>query len=136
MISSSTNDSGVIRASNISSASFGSNVSLGTHQYIYTWFCLWQFFSFVNSNDFVTVAESGIPCGIAFSNSEIRDIYVIPVASGITGKLVLAEKHPFRSRHGVVIAIAPLAGLCVRQYCCDLLLSLAFIVFDDVSLIT
>ncbi|KAK8468260.1 hypothetical protein PHAVU_007G269200 [Phaseolus vulgaris] len=86
MISSSTNDSGVIRASNISSASFGSNVSL----------------------------ESGIPCGIAFSNSEIRDIYVIPVASGITGKLVLAEKHPFRSRHGVVIAIAPLAGLCPK----------------------
>ncbi|XP_040863704.1 protein TRANSPARENT TESTA 9 isoform X6 [Glycine max] len=55
--------------------------------------------------------ESGIPCGIAFSNSEIRDIYVIPVASGIIGKLLLAEKHPFRSRHGVVIAIAPLAGL-------------------------
>ncbi|KAL5124748.1 Protein TRANSPARENT TESTA 9 [Glycine soja] len=83
MISSSTNDSRVIRASDVSSASFGSNVSL----------------------------ESGIPCGIAFSNSEIRDIYVIPVASGIIGKLLLAEKHPFRSRHGVVIAIAPLAGL-------------------------
>lgn len=86
MISSSTNDSGVIRASDVSSASFGSNVSL----------------------------ESGIPCGIAFSNSEIRDIYVIPVASGIAGKLLLAEKHPFRSRHGVVIAIAPLAGLCPK----------------------
>ncbi|QCE05144.1 Uncharacterized protein family FPL [Vigna unguiculata] len=86
MISSSTNDSGVIRTSKISSASFGSNVSL----------------------------ESGLPCGIAFSNSEIRDIYVIPVASGITGKLLLAEKHPFRSRHGVVIAIAPLAGLCPK----------------------
>ncbi|CAJ1967231.1 unnamed protein product [Sphenostylis stenocarpa] len=100
---SSSNDSGVFRASNISSASFGSNVSL----------------------------ESGIPCGIAFSNSEIRDIYVIPVASGIIGKLLLAEKHPFRSRHGVVIAIAPLAGLCVSKYCSDLLLSSAFIVFDD-----
>nr|KYP73830.1 Protein CLEC16A [Cajanus cajan] len=86
MISSSTNDSGVIRASDVSSASFGSNVSL----------------------------ESGMPCGIAFSNSEIRDIYVIPVASGIAGKLLLAEKHPFRSRHGVVIAIAPLAGLCPK----------------------
>lgn len=84
MISSSTNDSGVICASDVSSASFGSNVSL----------------------------ESGIPCEIAFSNSEIRDICVIPVASGISGKLLLAEKHPFRSRHGVVIAIAPLAGLC------------------------
>ncbi|XP_017407029.1 protein TRANSPARENT TESTA 9-like isoform X2 [Vigna angularis] len=86
MISSSTNDSGVIRSSNISSASFGSNVSL----------------------------EYGLPCGISFSNSEIRDIYVIPVASGIVGKLLLAEKHPFRSRHGVVIAIAPLAGLCPK----------------------
>jgi len=59
------------------------------------------------------------------------------VASGIIGKLLLAEKHPFRSRHGVVIAIAPLAGLFVRQYCCDFLLlkSVAFIVFYDVSLI-
>ncbi|KAK7345250.1 hypothetical protein VNO77_15844 [Canavalia gladiata] len=86
MISSSPNDSGAIHVSDVSSASFGSNVSL----------------------------ESGIPCRIAFSNSEIRDVYVIPVASGIIGKLLLAEKHPFRSRHGVVIAIAPLAGLCPR----------------------
>ncbi|XP_027367126.1 protein TRANSPARENT TESTA 9-like isoform X2 [Abrus precatorius] len=86
MIASSTNGCGAICASDVSSASFGSNISL----------------------------ESGIPCGIAFSNSEIRDIYVIPVASGIIGKFLLAEKHPFRSRHGVVIAIAPLAGLCPK----------------------
>ncbi|XP_028185966.1 protein TRANSPARENT TESTA 9-like isoform X3 [Glycine soja] len=86
MISSSTSDSRVIRSSDVSSASFGSNVLL----------------------------ESGIPCGIAFSNSEIRDIYVISVASGIIGKLLLVEKHPFRSGHGVVIAIAPLAGLCPK----------------------
>ncbi|XP_057423572.1 protein TRANSPARENT TESTA 9-like isoform X2 [Lotus japonicus] len=82
-VATSTNDSAAIRASDISSASFGSNVSL----------------------------ESGMPCEIAFSNSEIRDIYVIPVACGMMGKLLLTEKHPFRSRHGVVIAIAPLAGL-------------------------
>ncbi|KAK7278721.1 hypothetical protein RJT34_23757 [Clitoria ternatea] len=85
-ISCTTNDSGAIHASDISSGSFGSNVSLA----------------------------SGIPCSIAFSNSEIRDIYIIPIASGITGKLLLTEKHPFSSRHGVVIAIAPLAGLCPR----------------------
>ncbi|XP_027189779.1 protein TRANSPARENT TESTA 9-like isoform X2 [Cicer arietinum] len=83
---SSTNDSGTNRTSNVSSASFGSNVSL----------------------------ESGMPCGIAFSNSAIRDVYVIPMACGMIGKLLLAEKHPFRSRHGVVIAIAPLAGLCPK----------------------
>ncbi|CAL5207452.1 unnamed protein product [Lathyrus oleraceus] len=82
----STNDSGEIQTSDVSSTSFGSNVSL----------------------------ESGIPCQIAFSNSEIRDVYVIPVAYGMVGKLLLAEKHPFRSRHGVVIAIAPLAGLCPK----------------------
>lgn len=87
-VATSTNDSAAIRASDISSASFGSNVSL----------------------------ESGMPCEIAFSNSEIRDIYVIPVACGMMGKLLLTEKHPFRSRHGVVIAIAPLAGLRVSQY--------------------
>ncbi|WJX11443.1 hypothetical protein P8452_02058 [Trifolium repens] len=85
-IASSTNDSGANRTSDISSASFGSNVSL----------------------------ECGIPCRIAFSNSEIRDVYVIPLAFGMIGKLLLAEKHPFRSRHGVVIAIAPLAGLCPK----------------------
>lgn len=38
---------------------------------------------------------------------------MIPVASGMAGKLLLAEKHPFRSHRGVVIAIAPLAGLSV-----------------------
>ncbi|CAJ2672799.1 unnamed protein product [Trifolium pratense] len=85
-IASSTNDSGANRTSDVSSASFGSNVSL----------------------------ECGIPCRIAFSNSEIRDVYVIPMAYGMIGKLLLAEKHPFRSRHGVVIAIAPLAGLCPK----------------------
>lgn len=67
-------------------------------------------------------AESGMPCGIAFSNSAIRDVYVIPMACGMIGKLLLAEKHPFRSRHGVVIAIAPLAGLCVSQYYLNFLL--------------
>ncbi|WJX17889.1 hypothetical protein P8452_07748 [Trifolium repens] len=85
-IASSTDDSGANRTSDISSASFGSNVSL----------------------------ECGIPCRIAFSNFEIRDVYVIPLAYGMIGKLLLAEKHPFRSRHGVVIAIAPLAGLCPK----------------------
>ncbi|KAI9122362.1 hypothetical protein K1719_007051 [Acacia pycnantha] len=77
------NDSGATHASDVSNASFGSDVSL----------------------------DSGTPCRIAFSNSEIRDIYLIPVASGMAGKLLLAEKHPFRSHRGVVIAIAPLAGL-------------------------
>lgn len=57
----------------------------------------------------------------------MRDIYLIPVARGISGKLILAEKHPFRSQRGVVIAISPLAGLSVSQdvveffffKCCD-----------------
>ncbi|XP_057741493.1 protein TRANSPARENT TESTA 9-like isoform X1 [Arachis stenosperma] len=84
LIAISSNDSGVICSSHVSSASFGSNVSL----------------------------ESGIPCTIAFSNAEIRDVYVVPMVHKNTGKLLLTEKHPFRSRHGVVIAIAPLAGLC------------------------
>lgn len=29
------------------------------------------------------------------------------------GKVLLAEKHPFRSQRGVVLAIGPLAGLSV-----------------------
>ncbi|XP_041027932.1 protein TRANSPARENT TESTA 9-like isoform X1 [Juglans microcarpa x Juglans regia] len=78
-----TADSGRSHTSDISSASFGSDVSLG----------------------------SGIPCSIAFSNAGIRDVYLVPAARGITGKLLLTEKHPFRSQRGVVIAIAPLAGL-------------------------
>ncbi|GLT24903.1 hypothetical protein SLA2020_000650 [Shorea laevis] len=79
-------DSGKAFTADISSASFGSEVPLG----------------------------SGIPCRIAFSNAGIRDIYLIPVARGISGKLILAEKHPFRNQRGVVIAIAPLAGLCPK----------------------
>lgn len=55
-------------------------------------------------------AGSGIPCRIAFSNAGIRDIYLIPVARKTSGKLLLAEKHPFRSHRGTVLAIAPLAG--------------------------
>ncbi|CAK7341991.1 unnamed protein product [Dovyalis caffra] len=76
-------DSAKNLASGLSFASFGSEVSIG----------------------------SGIPCRIAFSNAGIRDIYLIPVARGMSGKLLLVEKHPFRSQRGLVIAIAPLAGL-------------------------
>ncbi|KAI4300574.1 hypothetical protein L6164_033936 [Bauhinia variegata] len=82
MIGSCANDTGKIIASDVSSASFGCDVSL----------------------------ESGIPCRISFSTSEIRDTYLIPAVSGMIGKLLLTEKHPFRSRRGVVIAISPLAG--------------------------
>lgn len=40
---------------------------------------------------------------------------MIPAARGLSGKVILAEKHPFRSQRGVVIAIAPLAGLRVSS---------------------
>jgi hypothetical protein len=88
-----------------------------------TWLCLWQLLFLFNFLRRVTSAECGIPCRIAFSNSEIRDVYVIPLAFGMIGKLLLAEKHLFRSRHGVVIAIAPLAGLCVSRFCLNFLLA-------------
>ncbi|XP_024187954.1 protein TRANSPARENT TESTA 9 isoform X2 [Rosa chinensis] len=81
-LSSAVADSGKTHASDVASASFGSEVPLG----------------------------SGIPCRIAFSNAGIRDIYLIPVARKTSGKLLLAEKHPFRSHRGTVLAIAPLAG--------------------------
>ncbi|XP_048504518.1 protein TRANSPARENT TESTA 9 isoform X3 [Beta vulgaris subsp. vulgaris] len=54
---------------------------------------------------------SGIPCKIAFSKVGIRDIYMLPVAKGASGKLLLLEKHPFRSQTGTVLAVARLAGL-------------------------
>lgn len=38
---------------------------------------------------------------------------MIPVAKGVCGKMLLAEKHPLHSKLGVVIAMAPLAGLTV-----------------------
>lgn len=72
-------------------------------------------YSFALCQSFVLFAGSGFPCRIAFSNAGVRDIYLIPVARGISGKLILAEKHPFRSQRGVVIAIAPLAGLSVSS---------------------
>ncbi|CAI9097619.1 OLC1v1034090C1 [Oldenlandia corymbosa var. corymbosa] len=70
-------------ASDLSLASFGSEVALG----------------------------SGVPCKIAFSGAGPRDIHVIPISREISGKLFLVERHPLHSRKGVVIAIAPLAGL-------------------------
>ncbi|TQD74640.1 hypothetical protein C1H46_039832 [Malus baccata] len=76
-------DSSNTHASNGASASFGSEVALG----------------------------SGISCRISFSKAGIRDIYLIPVAKKTSGKVILAEKHPFRSQRGIVLAIAPLAGL-------------------------
>ncbi|GMI96700.1 green fluorescent seed 9, TRANSPARENT TESTA 9 [Hibiscus trionum] len=79
----SNSDLGKSSSRDTSSASFGSEVSLG----------------------------SGIPCRIAFSYAGVRDVYLVAVACGISGKLILAEKHPFRSQRGVVIAIAPVAGL-------------------------
>ncbi|XP_028119530.1 protein TRANSPARENT TESTA 9-like isoform X2 [Camellia sinensis] len=69
--------------SDLSSASFGSEISL----------------------------VSGIPCKIAFSKVGTRDIYVIPIATGKSGKFLLLEKHPLHFKRGVVIAMAPLAGL-------------------------
>ncbi|XAR69817.1 hypothetical protein NMG60_11001542 [Bertholletia excelsa] len=73
-------------ASDLSSASFGSEIPLG----------------------------SGVPCKISFSDIGIRDIYMIPVASGVSGKLLLVEKHPLYSKRGLVFAVAPLAGLNPR----------------------
>lgn len=70
---------------------------------------------------YLTFVGSGIPCRIAFSYAGVRDIYLVAVAHGISGKLILAEKHPFRSQRGVVIAIAPLAGLSVSQDFADFL---------------
>ncbi|KAF8044246.1 hypothetical protein BT93_A2283 [Corymbia citriodora subsp. variegata] len=79
----STSESWKARSSDHSSANFGAEVTLG----------------------------SAFSCRIAFSNAGIRDIYVMPVSKGKTGKLLLMEKHPFRTQKGVVIAIAPLPGL-------------------------
>ncbi|KAK6942546.1 hypothetical protein RJ641_027923, partial [Dillenia turbinata] len=81
--SSSMSKTGRAQASDLSSATFGSEVPLG----------------------------SGTPCRIAFSKGGMRDIYVIPVSRGISGKLLLVEKLPFHNQRGVVIAAAPLAGL-------------------------
>ncbi|XVE96317.1 hypothetical protein REPUB_Repub02eG0211000 [Reevesia pubescens] len=66
----SDSDSGKTYSTDFLSASFGSEVSLG----------------------------SGIPCRIAFSYAGVGDIYLISVERGISGKLILAEKHPFRSQ--------------------------------------
>lgn len=46
----------------------------------------------------------------------MKDVYLIPVAKGIFGKLLLAEKLSLDSDEGVVIAVAPLAGLSVSCF--------------------
>ncbi|XP_057960097.1 protein TRANSPARENT TESTA 9-like isoform X3 [Malania oleifera] len=75
--------SGITSAPDLSLANFGSELALGTET----------------------------PCQIAFSKAGVKDVYLIPVASEISGKLLLVEKHPFHTRRGVVIAVAPLAVL-------------------------
>lgn len=58
---------------------------------------------------------SGVACKIAFSKLGVRDIYMIPVAKGLSGKLLLVEKLSFHSCSGVVLAVAPLAGLTPKK---------------------
>lgn len=59
-----------------------------------------------------TVSGSGIPCKISFSKGKESEVYLTPMAKGISGKLVLVEKIPHQTRR-VVIAAAPLVGLNV-----------------------
>lgn len=66
--------------------------------------------STINFGSEVTLG-SGIPCKISFLKVGARDIYMIPMAKGLSGKLLLVEKHPFRSQTGTVLALARLAGL-------------------------
>ncbi|XP_058109055.1 protein TRANSPARENT TESTA 9-like isoform X2 [Magnolia sinica] len=67
----------------------------------------------VLSVNFGTELSSGpdIPCKIAFSKGNERDIFLIPTSKGIEGKLLLVEKLPLHSHQRVVVAVAPLAGL-------------------------
>ncbi|ERN16157.1 hypothetical protein AMTR_s00030p00222710 [Amborella trichopoda] len=54
---------------------------------------------------------SGIPCKIAFEEHQEKDMFVVPVTKGISGKVLLAEEIFPDSNQGVVFAMAPLAGL-------------------------
>lgn len=127
-MSSAIADSSKTHASDIASASFGSEVSLSGYSSVKVEYypgslsvsLFLKLFHFLQH-----FAGSGIPCTIAFSNAGIRDIYLIPKARETTGKVLLAEKHPFRSQRGVVLAVGPLAGLNVSKIGIYLLLYLA-----------
>lgn len=80
----------------------------------------------VHTYYFKTVSGSGIPCKISFSEGKEREVYLTPMAKGISGKLVLVEKIPHQTRR-VVIAVAPLVGLNVSAtitFCTRLSLSI------------
>eukprot|EP00268_Persea_americana_P005083 TRINITY_DN11705_c0_g1_i5.p1 TRINITY_DN11705_c0_g1~~TRINITY_DN11705_c0_g1_i5.p1 ORF type:complete len:636 (-),score=102.32 TRINITY_DN11705_c0_g1_i5:285-2192(-) len=64
----------------------------------------------VRSVNFGSEPSLGIPCKISFSEGKDREVYLTPMAKGISGKLVLVEKIPHQTRR-VVIAVAPLVGL-------------------------
>lgn len=66
--------------------------------------------NFVNDQDL----GSGIPCKISFAKGKENDVYMIPRANGISGRLLLVEKHPHHTEQGVIIAVAPLVGLNPR----------------------
>lgn len=115
-MSSAIADSSKTHASDIASASFGSEVSLGGYSSVKVEYYPGSLSLFFKLFHYLQhFAGSGIPCTIAFSNAGIRDIYLIPKARETTGKVLLAEKHPFRSQRGVVLAIGPLAGLNVSE---------------------
>lgn len=52
-----------------------------------------------------------IPCRIAFEEGKELHVHMLTVVKGAFGWLLLAEKVHDKPHHGIVVAIAPLAGL-------------------------
>ncbi|XP_047171374.1 protein TRANSPARENT TESTA 9-like isoform X3 [Vigna umbellata] len=51
-----------------------------------------------------------VPCRIAFERGKELHVYFLAISLGISGWLVVAEELPLKKSHGVVRAVAPLAG--------------------------
>ncbi|XP_014509724.1 uncharacterized protein LOC106768871 isoform X2 [Vigna radiata var. radiata] len=53
---------------------------------------------------------NALPCRIAFERGKELHVYFLAISLGISGWLVVAEELPLKKSHGVVRAVAPLAG--------------------------
>ncbi|WVZ11761.1 hypothetical protein V8G54_016291 [Vigna mungo] len=53
---------------------------------------------------------NALPCRIAFERGKELHVYFLAISLGISGWLVVAEELPLKKSHGLVRAVAPLAG--------------------------
>lgn len=69
-----------------------------------------SFFFWLKNFSYFAFAGSAVPCRISFKSGKEHHFCFLAISLGTFGWLVLAEELPSQKSHGVVRAVAPLAG--------------------------